>query len=50
MILGVIIFDIKIGSSPFILLKDVINAPIFKIKPNFIPLDGTGLNILLKNY
>jgi cytochrome c-type biogenesis protein CcmF len=51
MILGsVFLLDVKIGSSPFLLLRDVIDAPIFKTDPNFIPADGTGLNPLLQNY
>ncbi|GAA0892362.1 cytochrome c biogenesis protein CcsA [Fulvivirga kasyanovii] len=52
MILGVVIpgLDIKLGSSPFILLRDAIDAPIFKEQPNFVPKDGTGLNPLLQNY
>lgn len=50
MILGVVIFDMKLGSSPFMLLRDVIDAPIFKTNPNFIPEDGNGLNPLLQNY
>jgi len=31
MILGVVVFNIKLGSSPFILLRDAMDAPIFKI-------------------
>ncbi len=50
MILGVVVFDAKIGSSPFMLLRDVLDAPIFKTNPNFIPEDGNGLNPLLQNY
>lgn len=52
MILGVVIpgLDLKIGSSPFILLRDAMSDPIFKIEPNFIPKDGNGLNPLLQNY
>jgi cytochrome c-type biogenesis protein CcmF len=50
MILGVVVFDVKIGSSPFLLLRDVISDPIFEINPDFIPEDGTGLNPLLQNY
>jgi len=50
MILGVVIGDIKIGSSPFMLLREVSNDPRFLINPNFIPEDGTGLNPLLQNY
>jgi cytochrome c-type biogenesis protein CcmF len=52
MILGVVIpvIDLKLGSSPFILLRDAISAPIFAVQPNFVPADGTGLNPLLQNY
>ncbi len=52
MILGVVLplIDLKLGSSPFILLRDAINDPIFKLQPDFIPKDGSGLNPLLQNY
>ena len=51
MILGVVIFNVKIGSTPFILLKDaMLDAPIFQMNPDFIPEDGNGLNPLLQNY
>jgi len=50
MILGVVIGELKIGSSPFVLLRDVMDAPIFQQNPDFIPEDGTGLNPLLQNY
>jgi cytochrome c-type biogenesis protein CcmF len=53
MILGVVLpgIDFRIGSSPFILLREVMqNAPIFVSNPEFIPNDGTGLNPLLQNY
>jgi len=52
MILGVVIpfAEIKIGSSPFILLRDAMSDPIFKVNPDFIPKDGNGLNALLQNY
>ncbi len=52
MILGIVIpfADLKIGSSPFILLRDALNDPIFKLQPDFIPADGSGLNPLLQNY
>ena len=50
MILGISVFDFKIGSSPFVLLRDVISDPIFEINPDFVPKDGTGLNPLLQNY
>ncbi|WBL42449.1 cytochrome c biogenesis protein CcsA [Algoriphagus halophytocola] len=49
MILGVVIGDLKIGSTPFILLRDATQAPIFQMNPDFIPEDGTGLNPLLQN-
>lgn len=52
MILGVVlpVIDFKIGSSPFILLREAMNDPIFKTNPDFIPKDGHGLNPLLQNY
>jgi len=52
MILGVVIplLDFKLGSSPFILLRDAMPDPIFKLQPDFIPQDGNGLNPLLQNY
>lgn len=49
MIMGVVIGELKIGSSPFILLRDATQAPIFQMNPDFIPEDGTGLNPLLQN-
>lgn len=53
MLLGVRlpVLDWKIGSSPFILLREVQpDAPVFGINPNYIPEDGRGLNPLLQNY
>ncbi len=53
MILGVVIpgLDVKIGSTPFLLLKEVMpDLPVYKMDPNFIPKDGNGLNPLLQNY
>ncbi|MBT9393542.1 cytochrome c biogenesis protein CcsA [Hymenobacter sp. NST-14] len=51
MILGVVLGDLKIGSSPFILLRDFMpDLPVWKTNPNFVPEDGTGLNALLQNY
>ncbi|WPP48409.1 heme lyase CcmF/NrfE family subunit [Catalinimonas niigatensis] len=50
MILGVVFGDLKIGSSPFILLRDALEAPVFAANPEFVPEDGTGLNPLLQNY
>jgi cytochrome c-type biogenesis protein CcmF len=53
MILGVVIpgLALKIGSSPFILLRDVMHdAPAFIANPELVPADGNGLNPLLQNY
>ncbi len=51
MVLGIVPFgDFKIGSSPFVLLKDVFpSAAVFQ-DPDFIPENGNGLNPLLQNY
>jgi len=51
MILGVEIFGAKIGSSPFILLRQAMEAPIFS-RADYLSLiqDGNGLNPLLQNY
>jgi cytochrome c-type biogenesis protein CcmF len=51
MLLGVEILGIKIGSSPFILLRDAMEAPIFS-RADYLSLipDGNGLNPLLQNY
>ncbi len=41
----------KIGSSPFILLKEVFpDIPVYQQNPGFVPVNGKGLNPLLKNY
>lgn len=60
MLLGVQIFGQRIGSSPFILLREAIDlkaqAPIFASRPdlyhNYLSYitDGNGLNPLLQNY
>jgi cytochrome c-type biogenesis protein CcmF len=51
MILGVVIFNVKIGSTPFILLRDaMMDAQVFQMNPDFVPEDGNGLNALLQNY
>ena len=51
MVIGVYIFGSKIGSSPFILLREEMNWPILS-RPDYIQLikDGTGLNSTLQNY
>ena len=51
MIVGVVLGGVKIGSSPFILLREFLtDLPVWKMNPNFVPKDGTGLNALLQNY
>jgi cytochrome c-type biogenesis protein CcmF len=52
MILGVVLpgIDLKLGSSPFILLREAMADPIFKANPDFVPTEGQGLNPLLQNY
>ncbi|GIV39480.1 MAG: cytochrome c assembly protein [Thermonema sp.] len=55
MILGVVVGELKIGSSPFALTRDVLDLPIYTpgspmYNPDFVPADGTGLNPLLQNY
>ncbi len=54
MILGIYVFDIKIGSNPFLLTREVFqDAPIFQ-QANYLSnksmQDGKGLNQLLQNY
>lgn len=51
MLLGVEVFGERVGSSPFILLREAVESPIFS-EPNYIAMiaDGTGLNPLLQNY
>lgn len=53
MIIGVVFpfIDLKIGSSPFMLLKEAMpDLPVYAMNPDFIPEDGRGLNPLLQNY
>lgn len=51
MILGIYVFNFKIGSNPFVLLRNEMDAPIFS-NPNYLSLiiDGNDLNPLLQNY
>ncbi len=51
MLIGVELLGNRVGSSPFILLRQAIEAPIFKSSEylQFIK-DGNGLNPLLQNY
>lgn len=48
--LGVYIFDYKLGNSAFMLMRDSMDLPIFKMNENYVPEDGRGLNPLLQNY
>ncbi|WCT10766.1 cytochrome c biogenesis protein CcsA [Mucilaginibacter jinjuensis] len=51
MLIGVELFGTRIGSSPFILLRQAIEGPIFS-RPDYLTFikDGNGLNPLLQNY
>lgn len=54
MVLGIYVFDFKIGSSPFLLLRehpDMIKLPFVQM-PDYLNRlqDGRGLNPLLQNY
>ena len=42
--------DYKIGSNPFILIRDVYQAPIFQSADYLALIEGRGLNPLLQNY
>lgn len=42
--------EYKVGSSPFTLMKDVMELPVFQLNPNYVFEDGNGLNPLLQNY
>jgi cytochrome c-type biogenesis protein CcmF len=54
MILGIYFMDgetvIKLGSSPFTLLRNEIDAPIFASVDYLSNIEGNGLNPLLQNY
>lgn len=51
MVLGIYFWGVKVGSNPFALLRNEMDAPIFQ-KPDYINFikDGNGLNTLLQNY
>ncbi|HLF62823.1 MAG TPA: cytochrome c biogenesis protein CcsA, partial [Saprospiraceae bacterium] len=51
MLLGIYLTDVaKIGSNPFLLLRDTMDAPLFT-NPRYTELiEGNGLNPLLQNY
>ncbi|MFK8054727.1 MAG: cytochrome c biogenesis protein CcsA [Saprospiraceae bacterium] len=42
--------DFRLGSSPFLLLREVMDIPIFNQADYVDLIDGTGLNPLLQNY
>jgi len=52
-LLGIYFFDVRVGTSPFVLMRNEFpDAPIFR-DPNYLfkyLTDGNGLNILLQNY
>jgi cytochrome c-type biogenesis protein CcmF len=52
-LLGIFFFDVRIGTGPFVLMRNEFpDAPIFQ-DPNYLfkyLTDGNGLNILLQNY
>ncbi|HRG51740.1 MAG TPA: cytochrome c biogenesis protein CcsA [Bacteroidia bacterium] len=51
MIAGIYIFGHKVGSNPFVLLRNEMEAPIF-LNPDYLSFikDGNDLNPLLQNY
>lgn len=51
MLVGVEVFGVKVGSSPFILLREAMPGPIFQ-RGDYLSVitDGNGLNPLLQNY
>ena len=50
MLLGIYIGSVKIGINPTLLLRDMVDAPIFANAEYISLLQGKGLNILLQNY
>ncbi|MBX2929956.1 MAG: cytochrome c biogenesis protein CcsA [Saprospiraceae bacterium] len=50
MILGIYFGDLRIGSNPTLLLRDVMDAPIFANADYLSLIQGSGLNPLLQNY
>ena len=52
MILGIYVpfTDFKIGDNPMLLLREVVDAPIFANEDYLSLLEGKGLNLLLQNY
>lgn len=50
MLLGLYFGDFRLGASPFDLLRDTMNAPIFNQADYLSKIKGNGLNPLLQNY
>jgi cytochrome c-type biogenesis protein CcmF len=50
MLLGIYFGDSKVGASPFDLLREAMDAPIFKQADYLHLIKGNGLNPLLQNY
>ncbi len=50
MILGIYFGDVKIGANPTLLLRDVMDAPIFASADYLSLIKGNGLNPLLQNW
>ncbi|MFZ1257116.1 MAG: cytochrome c biogenesis protein CcsA [Saprospiraceae bacterium] len=50
MLLGIYIGDSRIGSSPFVLLRHVMDIPLFNNAEYLSLIKGNGLNPLLQNY
>ena len=51
MLIGLYFFGSKVGSNPFVLLRNEVEGPIFS-QPNYLSFitDGKGLTVLLQNY
>lgn len=50
MLLGLYFGDARLGASPFDLLRDTMDAPIFETANYLSKIKGNGLNPLLQNY
>lgn len=50
MLLGVDLFGVKFGASPFrTLAEQMPHLPVWQMNPDFVPADGSGLNDLLRS-
>ena len=54
MLLGIYFFGVKVGSNPFALLRNELNAPVLFTNPDYLQFpkifEGNDLNALLQNY